>query len=189
MKVTPIVAAVVSLGVLAGCQPEVKPSPPPTSEPALTTTTPAPTPQPTEEEEPTTDAPTTEAAATTEAPEPTSAEPEVAMDQTEEGAVAFVEHYIETLNAVHISEADVDDLRELAQPSCRSCSAFTDAADEVLLDRRYIDHISSRALLVERGARIDSTIEQADSGDRIDAVFRLTWEQDQWLVSEIQLAG
>lgn len=182
MRRTAMIAAVLSVGMLTACQTQEAPSPPPTSQPALTTATPEPAPT-------TEAAPATEATPTTAEPVATTTEPEAVMDQSEEGAEAFVEHYISTLNAVHLRQAEVKELRALAKNSCKTCQGFADAADSVIFDRDYIRHVSSKPLLIGDDARVESRILQVEGEKEIDSVFTLEWDEDQWLVAEIQLAG
>ena len=174
-----IVAAVVGLTVLAGCSDANEPSAPPTSVDALTTTSAAPD---VSEE-------TTEAAPTSEAPEETETSDAPAMEQTEEGAEAFVEEYIDTLASVHARDADISALRALSTETCKTCNAFADAAEQERFGHEYMRFIDAAAVVSGTTARVETTVEQVSDGATLDTVFRLAWEGDQWLVSEIQASA
>ena len=109
-----ILAAAVGLALLAGCGQTVEPSPPPTSEDALTTTSAA--------------ADETEAAPTTEAPETEEPEaegppemPDEATEQTEAGAEAFALHYIDLINYKGM-HPQTGLLEPLGADGCKSCA-------------------------------------------------------------------
>lgn len=165
-------AAAVALAALAGCN-SSEPSAPPTSEPALTTAT----------AEPDVVA-TSEPVVTTEEP---SEEPEVG--QSEESAEAFVEHYISVLSAIHLRNAEPEDLQALAAPGCKTCAAFVQAAETKRFDHAYVDFMDGRGVLIGEKAYVEAALEQVDDGARVDTVFELKWEGDSWLVSEIRLSA
>ncbi|WP_122262149.1 hypothetical protein [Ornithinimicrobium cerasi] len=175
MSRTVIVAAVASL-VLAGCTGSTEPSQPPTSEDALTTTSPV-----TEEA-----AVTSEAAPTTEEPEGTEA---AAFPQTETGAEGFVAYYVETLNDVHVGNQDVETLRALSEETCQTCQAFADVAEASPFGGPYMQFISGSPVLVGDEAVVETVLEQESDGSTVDSVFTLTWGDDEWRVSKIQAAG
>src|SRR5690606_20188725 len=106
-----------------------------------------------------------------------------------EGAEAFVEHYIQTLSSVHLQEAEVDELRVLGRDGCKTCNAFADAAEQKRFGHAYINYVDSTATVIGDEARVETMVEQETDESRIDTVFNLSWEDDQWLVSEIQLSG
>ncbi|SOC52358.1 hypothetical protein [Ornithinimicrobium cerasi] len=176
MSRTVIVAAVASL-VLAGCTGSTEPSQPPTSEDALTTTSPV-----TEEA-----AVTSEAAPTTEEPEET--EEPAAFPQTETGAEGFVAYYVETLNGVHVGKQDIKTLRALSEETCQTCQAFADVAEASPFGGPYMQFISGSPVLVGDEAVVETVLEQESDGSTVDSVFTLTWGDDEWRVSKIQAAG
>jgi hypothetical protein len=166
------VAAALSALVIVGCDGGAEPSAPPTSEPALTTATATP-----------------DAVAETSEAEATTAEPAetATASATEDSAEGFVETYIATLSAVHMEEADVQELRALASDTCKTCAAFADAADAKRFGHAYMKHVNSSSVILGEEARVETVIEQVSDGAQIDTVFTLTWEEERWLVSEIQL--
>lgn len=206
MRLTAIVAAVVSLGVLAGCQPEAKPSAPPTSEPALTTSTPEVTLEP---------APTTEAPAPTSAePAPTTEEaeagppemPDEAKEQTEEGAEAFVEHYLDMLNYTG-QHPQTGHLEPLGAEGCKSCRNYEDNV-ETLVEQGQRNDGPALTISGTNGIGSSATtivladIEQLDydvldtSGDKVRSYesrsgqLKFTLEPaEPWLVAEVQVAA
>lgn len=175
-----IVAAAVGLALLAGCGQSPEPSPPPTSEDALTTATTDVTQE-------------TETAPTTEAPETEEAEaegppqmPDAAKEQTEEGAEAFVEYYIQTVNAGHLGNATADDVRALAADSCETCSAFAEVIETQPFGSRYMDFLDATPVLLSEEARVETEVEQVSDGSKIQILFTLGWGDGAWHVSKIQ---
>lgn len=168
-----IVAAAVGLALLAGCGDPVEPSPPPTSEDALTTTSDA--------------AAETEAAPTTEAPETEEPEaqgppemPEEATEQTEAGAEAFVEHYFDTLNEARAS-GKTQVLSELASDDCRSCDNFEGTAAQG--DLEPLEYSIKDATLTGSLATIPVDVtEQGRSGT---AYVKLDWDES-WIVASVE---
>ena len=51
--------------------------------------------------------------------------PEAATEDSEEGAVVFVKHYIELLNYA-ANTGDVKPLREASDPNCEGCTSYAD---------------------------------------------------------------
>ncbi|MGO0576902.1 DUF6318 family protein [Ornithinimicrobium panacihumi] len=190
MRLTAIVAAVVSLGVLAGCQPEAKPSAPPTSEPALTTSTPAVTSEPA----PTTEAPapTTEEVEVTSEPEAGAPEmPEEALEPTEAGADQFVRHWISTFNyAYHHGEPELMD--PLQAEGCASCEGLAGLLKEPSTESRYLTLHETTPIALPGSATVEADITQAATAKSKEtsatAVFELVHEDDRWLVAEIMVA-
>lgn len=170
-----IAAAVAGLVVLTGCGGTTEPSAPPTSEDALTTATSAP--DVVEE--------TTDAAPTTAAPE---ADDDGDMDQSEDGAEAFVQYYVKRLNAAYVSGSP-EGLEALATSNCDSCTALSEGIPEGGLPSDYLQFRSASAELLDGNARVTTELEQL-SGDGAGSgtlVFRLVPEQDGWLVDSITL--
>ncbi|OLT22140.1 hypothetical protein BJF81_13505 [Ornithinimicrobium sp. CNJ-824] len=174
-----MIVAVSALLVLSACDTTSEPSAPPTSEDALTTATAEP-PAPVEDAEVTTE------------PEPTSEEPTeeaAAMDQTEEGAQAFVEHYVEVLGRVHAEDGDIEELRSLGSSTCETCAAFVGAAEQRRFGHEYVRLRRAEPVLTGEQARVETTLEQVTDGAEVPAVFELIWEGGRWQVAEIQLSS
>lgn len=134
-----MIAAVLSVGMLTACQTQEAPSPPPTSQPALTTATPEPAPT-------TEAAPATEAAPTTAEPVATTSEPEMdptvlpeaARQQTEAGAEAFAEFYLGLLNHTGL-HPEVGVLEEHSEQDCKSCANFEENVQQLVDDNHRND--------------------------------------------------
>lgn len=182
MKRSAIVAVGLSLAVLAGCGQTTEPSPPPTSEDALTTT---------DESEVTSEAPTTEPAVTEEPEADGPPEmPEEATEQTEAGAEAFVQYYVDAFNYAYVTNS-TETVMSLAAETCKSCSGILglipDAAPK---DFRYLTITDSVSSVTADSAVVQADMEQADpaGGDSSTgtAVYELAWS-DGWQVSEIKL--
>lgn len=193
-----IVAAAVGLALLAGCGDPVEPSPPPTSEDALTTTSDAAT--------------ETEAAPTTEAPQTEEPEaqgppemPEEATEQTEAGAEAFALHYIDLINYTGM-HPETGLLEPLGADGCKSCANHEESVTYGVEEGDYLQSATFLAddadvLVTDNAARVSVPIEQQaqsylNDGVAIDRkleaaeatlVFRLAWD-DGWQVSEIQVS-
>lgn len=122
------IAAAAGLILLAGCDNQTDPSPPPTTEDALTTVTEAPTTH-ADDVDVTTDAAPTTAEPTTS--EPTTSEPVAddgppempaeAQEQTQEGAIAFAQHFVEVVNytGIHPTPGLISGL---SLEDCGTCS-------------------------------------------------------------------
>lgn len=205
---TMIVPAALGLALLAGCDNSAEPSPPPSSEDALTTATAAPA-TPSDEVEVTTEAaPTTQAPAETEietaTAEPQGAPemPEAATEQTKEGAEAFALHYLDVVNYTGMNP-EVGLLEPLGADTCQSCDNHeesvvygVDNGDYLLQDTFTLG--PPETVFTGEGARVSvpATQEEQDfyrGGEPIDRsvehaegtlVVRVVW-QDGWLVNEI----
>src|SRR5690606_12099830 len=144
-----------------------------TSEDALTTSAPAVTSEPEPVE-------TTEAEVTTEAPDETAAD---SMDQSEDGAIAFAEHYLQTLNTARES-GETETLASLAHDSCKSCANFEETASSgglPPLEYQVRAGTSTR----EKAVVIVDVTEGSTSGT---AYFELVWA-DGWLVTAVKAEG
>lgn len=59
-----------------------------------------------------------------------TAAPDPWEEQTEDGAVAFAEHWIDLLNAARL-DADFEPLRAASAQSCKTCSSFLDILEQL----------------------------------------------------------
>lgn len=55
--------------------------------------------------------------------------PELALEDSEAGAIAFVEHYIEVFNYA-ANTGDVEPLRALSHPDCEGCESYATSFEE-----------------------------------------------------------
>ena len=167
-----VIVAVSALLALSACDTTSEPSAPPTSEDALTTATAEP-PAPVEDVEVTTE------------PEPTSEEPteEAApeMDQTEEGAQAFVEHYMDELNAARFSGA-IEEVSGLATTECASCQNFVTTAEQGGLDP--LEYEVLEAVLLGESATVSAEVTDGDQSGQV--VFELLQSDAEWRVNAVQ---
>ena len=62
--------------------------------------------------------------------------PEAAKDDSEEGAVAFVKHYIELLNYA-ANTGDVKPLRDASDPNCEGCNSYIALFEETYANGGY----------------------------------------------------
>ena len=208
MRPATVVAACVSLALLSGCEGSPKPSPPPASQDALTTTTATPTPLGDEVEATTEAAPTTEAAATTETPTDAGPPemPAEAREQTEAGAEAFVLHYMDLVNYTGIHPT-TGLLEPLAEDSCGTCGQFAATVVDLHSNEHKNDGdigqvIDSLAMRTEQTAVVNVTANQRETrvldatGNIIQTYpeenglqmeFNLTWHNDGWKIDAIFL--
>ncbi|WP_289020023.1 hypothetical protein [uncultured Ornithinimicrobium sp.] len=166
-----MIVAVSALLVLSACDTTSEPSAPPTSEDALTTATAEPPP------------PVEDAEVTTE-PEPTSdesTEEAVRMDQTEEGAQAFVEHYMDELNAARANGA-VEEVSALATSDCASCQNFETTAEQGGLDP--LEYEVQDVVLLGETATVSAEV--TDGGQSGQVVFELLQSDAEWRVNAVQ---
>lgn len=211
MRRTITAAALGGLILLAGCDDQTDPSPPPTAEDALTTVTAAPV---TDEVDETTEAAPatqepTEPAATTEAPAADGPPemPAAAEEQTEEGAEAFALHYIDMVNYTGISP-EVGLLEPLSSDGCASCVNYeenvrslaeNDAANDgdaaTVQQATATGSGESYLVLVELEQNSYNVVTRdgtvLDTYEHVPGVqFMLTLEpSDPWLVQEIQVSA
>ncbi|OLT39244.1 hypothetical protein BJF86_09525 [Serinicoccus sp. CNJ-927] len=186
MTRTIVVAAVAGLVMLAGCDSSTEPAAPPTSEDALTT----PTEEPSEDTEVTSEPAETSEEATSEEPDADRPPemPAVAAEQTEEGAEAFAEHYISTLNWAYMT-GDTTASQTLSDSECESCAGLIAEAAEYQTEGDYVRTERTSALLSSDGARVEVTIEQLSGAGAGEAeiVVRLRPSEEAWLVDEITI--
>lgn len=140
-----MIGVTVGVMVLAGCDGTAEPAQPPSQEDALTTATATPPPPPpideteaTTDAAPTTIAPTGDTVGTTEDAGGPPELPEEATEQTEEGAEAFVEHYLLQLNATG-QEPQAGILEQYASDSCGTCAQFATAVTDMLEENEHYD--------------------------------------------------
>lgn len=209
-----LAAAAAGLVLLAACDNQTEPAAPPTTQDALTTATATPNPTPDEVDVTTEAAPTTaEAAPTT--TEPTTAEPaaddgppempEEAKEQTQEGAIAFAEHFVAIVNytGIHPTPGMIADL---SLEDCGTCSNLEATVEysaengEVLMEDLW-EVTSDPDILVFSGsdALVRVPLEQNElgvfgpDGEEVDETQGTTYTMavdvvwdDGWLVRTVQ---
>lgn len=203
------VAALATALVLAGCQSETEPAPPPPSEDALTTTdapaedtAPATSPPPDDVEE-TSAEPTTEAPETTEDSGPPEF-PVEAQEDSESGAEAFALHYIDMINYTS-RYPEVGLLGALSSDGCASCRNREDSVayssehgermerdlfaviESVPLhspaDSSAIVRVGVQQIAQDVFDEDDSVVDTIDDREAT-LVFELAWS-GEWLVDEV----
>ncbi|USQ82153.1 DUF6318 family protein [Ornithinimicrobium faecis] len=194
--------------LLAGCSGEAEPADPPTGEDALTSET----------------APTTDAAPTTEAPPDdvveTSSPPDVvettevagppelpdeATEDSEAGAAAFAEHYLNSLN-YSTSTSTPGLLDNLADPDCQTCQNFQELVDSYTSNEHHsdgpvitFDPLEARStgesmvILASVTQPVPATldkdgtvVEEGLEPSSFEMAIRLHWVDDGWKILEIQ---
>ncbi|MFK5583870.1 DUF6318 family protein [Serinicoccus sp. LYQ131] len=185
--------------VLAACDTSREPSAPPTSQDALTTVTSS---QP--EDEVVTSQPALTEEPETEEPE-ADGPPEMpaeAMEQTQAGAEAFVEHYVALINYTG-SSPEIGLLEPLGGPSCESCRNHEASVEYAVENGDYLDKDTwslgpVESSFSEDAARIQVDLSQGAQpylrdGEPIDRalesahetlIFRLDWD-GSWRIQEI----
>lgn len=144
--------------------------------------------------DPTTPSPT--ASETTAAPEPWE-------EQTEDGAIAFAEHWFDLLNAARL-EFQTEPLAEASTPECATCSNYVSLIDKWRANgTTYVSKpwrleqvgiISSERSAVRLGLRVFRPIEEIATPDGVveknrgtratyDATFH--WVQGAWRMHEM----
>lgn len=195
---TPIAAAVASLGLLAACDTSGEPSAPPTAQDALTTATSSPPEDEVVTSELVTEEPTTEVPEAEGPPEM----PAEAMEQTQAGAEAFVEHYVALINYTG-SSPEIGLLEPLGGPSCESCRNHEASVEYAVENGDYLDKDTWSLGAVESSFSEDAARIQVDlsqsaqpylrDGEPIDRalesaqetlIFRLDWD-GSWRIQEI----
>ena len=133
-----------------------------------------------------------------------SAEPEPWEERTDDGAVAFVEHWIDEFNAMQTS-GQTDDFAALATGDCETCENFVAITDEIYSDGSRIESDGwsiTEAVIPPNQSGPDRDvsvrIRQAPetiygpSGDIenkpggvITVVATVEWRQDSWVMTDV----
>lgn len=192
-------AACLLLGSVTACS-TTETSPPPTAEDSLTDRAEASATATPDDAEQTSSAPT-DAGEDPGVPKL----PEAATEDTEDGANAFSQYYIELVS--HLDEFPTDyDIGALASESCLTCEAFEERIDLFNANGSHMDGPTARVTnavssrtdtgaitfveLVELSAvQIDAegaTLEAAQPEQSTELKFTLTFKDSRWLVDGIQ---
>lgn len=133
-----------------------------------------------------------------------SAEPEPWEERTDDGAVAFVEHWIDVFDQSK-EDGNTDDLAALSAASCVTCENFIEMTNDIYANGGFV---KSRGWTIEsisepvrsadstlvavnvlqspqeirRGA--DSEVENFEGGN-IDLAFTLRWRRGAWTVQAV----
>jgi hypothetical protein len=148
-----VAAAVLAVGLLAGCAdsgdaaPSTSPTPTATGTTTITTGP--------------SSSPTTTGAATTAA---VTIPPE-ARAHTEAGAEAFARFFVDTLNQSQV-DADPNTLAAISDKSCRGCNVYIDLAEELRTKGHHADVASLKRRAI--GVRPDSTADLVNLDILID---------------------
>ena len=204
-----MIGAVAGLLVLAGCTGTTEPAQPPTQEDALTTATVAPV-ATSDEVEVTTDAPVT-GDETEETAEPEAAippeMPDEAKEQTQEGAMAFAEHFVDVVNYTGV-EPTGGLIADLSTNECETCSnleetvVYSEENREVLPEDAWTVGKPPEVLVFDGSqAVVRLTVDEAElpvldtSGAEVDRTvggtfqmaLDLRWNDDGWVVNGVQM--
>lgn len=135
---------------------------------------------------------------------PASAEPEPWEERTDDGAVAFVEHWIDEFNAMQTS-GKTGDFAALAAATCDTCQNFVAITRQIYADGSRIE--SEGWSITETGVAanqegnsrdVSVRIRQAPevvyspdgraekkAGGQITVIATVTWRSDSWLMEEV----
>lgn len=133
-----------------------------------------------------------------------SAEREPWEERTDDGAVAFVEHWVAEFNAMQTSGSTVA-FAALGTPDCQTCENFVDITDEIYSDGSRIDSEGWSIAEVgvpanQRGNTRDVSVRirqapevivgadgdtERKPGGRITVIATLAWIEDSWLMDEL----
>jgi hypothetical protein len=136
---------------------------------------------------------------------PTADDPEPWEEKSDEGAIAFVEHWIDLFNEMQLS-GETADFRALGTPSCEACDNFVAITDSLYENGSTVrsEGWSVRAADLPAGQKgadrdVSVVIDQASevitapdgSEDRnpsgqITVVARLTWTSQGWRVDSVE---
>jgi hypothetical protein len=141
---------------------------------------------------------------------PSSAEPskEPWEEKSDDGAIAFVEHWIDEFNAMRVS-GEPDELLQLSTPKCESCQNFADLTRQIYGAGGSVITKGWSPLSVSRPAEANSVrptlsvrVKQAPQvlreskqskpvdydGGTVDLVAHLKWARGRWLMDRLDLA-
>ena len=137
-----------------------------------------------------------------------SAEPEPWEERTDDGAVAFVEHWIDEFNAMRAS-GDTQTLDQISTSDCESCVGSIDLTEELYQAGGGIETEGWQVLSVSEPAQANSSspviglrVLQAPqrltresgsepeqfSGGRADLTAYVVWRSGRWQMDRLDLA-
>lgn len=199
-----IVAVVAIVLALAGCSEDPQAGAPPAPEAALGTGTA----KPTEDAAVTSEAVASDAVAPSEpaadagssvtvdatVPEPTlrigepPTMPTEALDQTQEGAEAFAEHYLESLSWAYQTQL-VGYVASLGAASCASCDGLVDGARAMGRPEGLVRVLGVEGSVTGDQAVVEASVERLDreESEPREMVLRLGWI-GVWLVEDVSYA-
>lgn len=143
-------------------------------------------------------------AAPSASPPSASAEPEAWEERTDDGAVAFVEHWIDEFNAMQTS-GQTEEFAALGTGDCETCKNFVAITDEIYSDGSRIESdgwaITQADVPPNQAGQIRDVsvrIRQApetiygpdgDSEDKpggvITVVATVEWRQNSWVMTDV----
>lgn len=136
-----------------------------------------------------------------------SPHPEPWQIKSDDGAVAFVKHWLDALNQAQAGNG-TDNLRSVSSSACETCRRFADSVDDtydsggVIINGEWSLESSSLAPAVPLAeARVDTQIRQEKEslratgaspakhfpGGLINYRFDLQWDSDHWEVNELAI--
>lgn len=133
-----------------------------------------------------------------------SAEPEAWEERSDDGAVAFVEHWISEFNAMQTS-GQTEDFAELAAATCETCQNFVAITTEIYANGSRIESkgwsitevgvpASQEGSSRDVSVRITQAPEviygpdgdsEEKAGGQITVIATVTWRGDSWLMKEL----
>lgn len=149
--------------------------------------------------------PTSAPSAAPSADESAAAEKEPWDERSDDGAIAFVKHWLDVFNEMHTS-AETDEFEAIATADCRACSEFVSIAESIQSDGGTMDSAgwslldaavgaASTASSKEVAARLHQaaeTIEYADGrepttypGGRVTVLMTVVWQSGAWTMDEV----
>ncbi|QFG68069.1 DUF6318 family protein [Ornithinimicrobium pratense] len=202
------IAAAAGVVLLAGCDTQTDPSPPPTTEDALTTLTATPTTH-ADDVDITTEAAPTTAEPTTSEPVADDGPPEMpaeAQEQTQAGAIAFAEHFVEVVNytGIHPTPGLISGLSLEDCGTCGNLEATVEysAENNEVLNEDLWEITAPPDILVFSGsdalvrvpltqhelAVFDDNDQEVERTDRqsLNLGIDLSWE-DGWIIRAVQV--
>jgi len=134
-----------------------------------------------------------------------SAEPEPWEERTDDGAVAFVEHWIDVFDVAK-EDGDTAMLLSLSSPDCQTCQNFAETTEDIYARggsltsngwkvRSISEPIKSdRSTLIavdvlqtpQEVRRSESAKPEKFEGGRIDLAFTLAWANGAWTVKKLE---
>lgn len=133
-----------------------------------------------------------------------SAEPEAWEERSDDGAVAFVEHWIDVFDQSK-EDGDTDELAALSAASCVTCENFIEMTNDIYANGGSVEsrgwtvesisepvrsadstlvavNVLQSPQKIRRGT--DSEVETFEGGN-IDLAFTLRWRQGAWSVQAV----
>ncbi|MFT4188597.1 MAG: DUF6318 family protein [Aeromicrobium sp.] len=141
-------------------------------------------------------------------PTPTPVEPvlpEAAKENTEDGALAFLEHYLAVMDYAS-STGDITQLTELSHPECTGCKTYVDLFTERRRNGGWVDGggqstsdvsvqtINGEVLITANIHHAEGTYQESKSEEpgsfkpsTVQVTHGLFWTDDRWYLTQMFL--